>query len=195
MPAFTETKTLQSIEIFPALNVINVRHLNTTLRDGVKFNEQTEAKSYSTAQFSDFEMEVAPTGGTLADIVAGFSEAALNAASELPATLAAHAAALAAKDATIASLQAQIDAYTPPAPSASITRAQAKLALLQAGLLDAVQPAIDAITDSTQRRAAQIEWDDRLTFERTSGVLTNMATLLGMDGPQIDDLFALAATL
>jgi hypothetical protein len=61
MPTYTETRELVSIEIFPSLNVINTRHKVVTLKDGEKFQEQTEGKSYSTAQFSDFEMEVAPS--------------------------------------------------------------------------------------------------------------------------------------
>lgn len=77
----------------------------------------------------------------------------------------------------------------------SITRAQAKLALLGAGLLDDVQPAIDAITDPTQRAAAQIEWDDRLTFERTNPTLIALANAMGMSSEQLDALFAAGAQL
>lgn len=127
MPTFTETSTLQSLEIFPALNVINVKKLNTTLKDGVKFAEQVDAKSYSTAQFSDFETTVAPLGGTLAEIVAGFSQAALDAASALPATLA-------DKEAQIAALEMQIVALTPapitdPREAAKAARAAAVAAI------------------------------------------------------------------
>jgi hypothetical protein len=98
-----------------------------------------------------------------------------------------------------AAIQAQIAAEAEAKRLASIpqsvTRAQAKLALLQSGLLSQVQPAIDGIADATQRMAAQIEWDDRLTFERGNGALVNMATMLGMTPTQIDDLFILAGTL
>lgn len=95
---------------------------------------------------------------------------------------------------------ATIGDYVPPPPPpapvpASVTRAQAKLALLQSGLLDQVQPAIDGIADPVQKQAAQIEWDDRLTFERNAGALVAMASMLGMTDAQIDDLFRLAATL
>ena len=86
--------------------------------------------------------------------------------------------------------------HTPAVPvPQSVTRAQAKLALLQAGLLGSIQPAIDAISDATQRTASQIEWDDRLTFERSNGTLVTMATALGMTDAQIDALFIAAATL
>ena len=87
-------------------------------------------------------------------------------------------------------------AWVPYAPvPQSVTRAQAKLALLQAGLLGSIQPAIDAISDDTQRTASQIEWDDRLTFERSNGTLVTMATALGMSDAQIDALFIAAAAL
>ena len=77
----------------------------------------------------------------------------------------------------------------------SVTRAQAKLALLQAGLLSSVQPAIDSIPDATARTSAQIDWDDRLTFDRSNGSLVNMAAMMGMTDAQIDDLFITAAKL
>lgn len=78
---------------------------------------------------------------------------------------------------------------------ASITRAQAKLALLGAGLLDGVQAAIDAITDPVQRTAAQIEWDDRLTFDRSNPTLNALAAAMGLSTEQLDALFIAAAQL
>ena len=206
MTTFTETKVLQSLEIFPALNVINTRYKVTTLKDGVKFNEQVEAKSYSTSQFSDFEMEVAPTGGTLAEIVAGFSEAALTAASELPATLTAkqaemdealataqadHVAELAAKDAEIARLTALI-----PAPvivdgvPQTVTMRQTRLALLSAGLLDLVTEAV-----AGAGQAAQIEWEYASDVGRNATLIQSLAGVMGLTDEQLDGLFVLAATL
>ena len=206
MTTFTETKVLQSLEIFPALNVINTRYKVTTLKDGVKFNEQVEAKSYSTSQFSDFEMEVAPTGGTLAEIVAGFSEAALTAASELPATLTAkqaemdealataqadHVAELAAKDAEIARLTALI-----PAPvivdgvPQTVTMRQARLALLSAGLLDLVTETV-----AGAGQAAQIEWEYASDVGRNATLIQTLAGVMGLTDEQLDGLFVLAATL
>ena len=206
MTTLTETKVLQSLEIFPALNVINTRYKVTTLKDGVKFNEQVEAKSYSTSQFSDFEMEVAPTGGTLAEIVAGFSEAALTAASELPATLTAkqaemdealataqadHVAELAAKDAEIARLTALI-----PAPvivdgvPQTVTMRQTRLALLSAGLLDLVTEAV-----AGAGQAAQIEWEYASDVGRNATLIQSLAGVMGLTDEQLDGLFVLAATL
>lgn len=82
----------------------------------------------------------------------------------------------------------------PPVP-ASVTRRQAKQALLQAGLLDSVQPAIDAIPDATQRGLAQIEWDDSQEFERHRPMLIGLATAIGLTSEQIDELFIAAAGL
>lgn len=213
MTTFTETKVLQSLEIFPALNVINTRYKVTTLKDGVKFNEQVEAKSYSTSQFSDFEMEVAPTGGTLAEIVAGFSEAALTAASELPATLAAkqaeldtalataqaaHAAELAAVQAALAAKDEEIARLTAliPAPvivdgvPQTVTMRQARLALLSAGLLDLVTEAV-----AGAGQAAQIEWEYASDVGRNATLIQSLAGVMGLTDEQLDGLFVLAATL
>lgn len=86
-------------------------------------------------------------------------------------------------------------AYTPLIVPQVISRAQAKLALLGVGLLSAVQSAIDAVPDPAMRAAMQIEWDDRLTFERTNPTLIALATGLGMSSTQLDQLFIVGATL
>jgi hypothetical protein len=65
---------------------------------------------------------------------------------------------------------------------------QARLALLQAGLLDQVDA---AITDP----AARIEWEYATTVERNSSLVQSLASGLGLTEPQLDDLFTLAATL
>jgi len=98
--------------------------------------------------------------------------------------------------------QAEIEAAYPAALAAAqraaiqpITRAQAKAALIITGLIAQVQPAIDAIPDPLQRALAQNDWDERLHFERSNPTLSAMAAALGMTDAQLDDLFALAATL
>ena len=45
---------------------------------------------------------------------------------------------------------------------------QARLALLQAGLLDQVETALASIPDEVQRKAAQIEWEYATTVDRGS---------------------------
>lgn len=77
----------------------------------------------------------------------------------------------------------------------SVTRRQARQALLLAGLLDNVQPALDAIPDATQRRLMQIEWDDSQEFHRNRPALLALAGALGLNSSQIDQLFITAAGL
>lgn len=86
----------------------------------------------------------------------------------------------------------------PAAPSTvprSVTRRQARQALLLAGLLDAVQPAIDAIPDMVQRGLAQIEWDDSQEFERNRPLVASIGMALGLNSAALDDLFITASRL
>lgn len=82
-------------------------------------------------------------------------------------------------------------AWPPAAPQvpAKVTRRQARQALLLAGLLDKVQPAIDAIPDPQQRQLAQIEWDDSLDFERHRPLLIQLGYALGLDDAGLDAIF------
>lgn len=77
----------------------------------------------------------------------------------------------------------------------SVTRRQARQALLLAGVLADVQPAIDAIPDAAQRAMMQIEWDDSQTFERQRPSLIALASALGLTSEQLDGLFIQAASL
>lgn len=77
----------------------------------------------------------------------------------------------------------------------SVTRRQARQALLLAGLLDSVVPAIEAIPDAMQRRLAQIEWDDSQTYERQRPLVIQIGAALGLDAAGLDALFVHAATL
>lgn len=82
-----------------------------------------------------------------------------------------------------------------PVVPPKVTRSQARRALLLRGLLDQVQPAIDAIPDTTERRLAQIEWDDALDFERHNPLVVMIGQALGLDEAGLDDLFIFAAAL
>lgn len=83
-----------------------------------------------------------------------------------------------------------------PAPvPQSVTRRQARQALLIAGLLDDVQLAIDAIPDATQRRLAQIEWEDSLEFLRDRPLVIQIGAALGLDAAGLDQMFVNAASL
>ena len=76
----------------------------------------------------------------------------------------------------------------------SCTRRQGRLALLQAGQLDAVETAIAAITDPVQRMSAQIEYEAD-TWERANAFLQAMWAQLGGTPDELDDLFMSAVTL
>lgn len=91
----------------------------------------------------------------------------------------------------------ELPVYVAPPSSApqAVTRAQAKAALLIAGKLAQVQPAIDAITDPMQRGLVQIDWDDRLVFERGNPTLIALSSALGMDEAALDALFVAGAAL
>jgi hypothetical protein len=78
---------------------------------------------------------------------------------------------------------------------ASVTRRQARQALLLAGLLDDVPAALAAIPDPIQRALAQIEWEDSQVFERQRPLLVSLASALGLDEDALDDLFLQAAQL
>lgn len=92
--------------------------------------------------------------------------------------------------------------WAPPEPVAPVvvvpqvvTRRQARQALLLAGRLQDVQPAIDAMADPVQRGMVQIEWDDSQEFQRTRPTLIALATAIGMTAADLDDLFTQAAQL
>lgn len=82
------------------------------------------------------------------------------------------------------------DPADPPPIPAVVAKKQAKLALLQVGLLDTVEAAIAAAP-----RNVQIEWNDSETVQRNYLVTQMMVAQLGITDAQLDDLFTLAATL
>jgi hypothetical protein len=82
----------------------------------------------------------------------------------------------------------------PPVVPSRCTRRQGRLALLNAGKLDAVETAIDAIADPTAKRQAQIEYEAD-TWERSNPFLQSMWTALGGTSEELDALFTLAVTL
>ena len=82
----------------------------------------------------------------------------------------------------------------PPAPS-RVTMRQARLALLGVGLLDAVEPALAAIPDPVQRRAAEITWEYSAEVQRNNSLIAALGAGLGLNEQAIDQLFITAATL
>lgn len=88
----------------------------------------------------------------------------------------------------------EIDAARRAMVPQSCTRRQGRLALLQAGYLDAVETAIAAITDQVQRMSAQIEYEAD-TWERGNAFLQAMWAQLGGTPDELDALFMSAVTL
>lgn len=91
-----------------------------------------------------------------------------------------------------------VEEYVPTQPVISIpsfvTMRQARLALLQQGLLSQVQIAIDSLP-SPQKEAAQIEWDYSSEVHRNKPFVQLLSAALGLTEEQLDDLFVLASTL
>lgn len=71
----------------------------------------------------------------------------------------------------------------------SITRLQAKLQLLEIGLLDEVEDLV------AQDRKVQLYWKEADNFYRTDSILLGMATAIGLTDEQLDKLFIEASKL
>jgi len=86
----------------------------------------------------------------------------------------------------------------PPTPTmavpSSVTMRQARLALLQTGLLSQVNTTI-ANMPSPAGDAARIEWEFSSVVERNRPLVQSLVGALGITDAQLDDLFILAATL
>jgi hypothetical protein len=81
---------------------------------------------------------------------------------------------------------AEADARTPAVP-VSVSRFQAKAAMLQAGLLDQVELLIaggDAVT--------QLAWAEAVEYRRDSPLINSLAAAMDMTAEQVDDLFIAA---
>ena len=79
-----------------------------------------------------------------------------------------------------------------PAPiPTQVTMRQARLALLQSGLLQTVTNAIANGTDE----AMKIEWEYATEVDRDWPSLVTLASSLGMTDSDLDNLFVLAASL
>ena len=74
--------------------------------------------------------------------------------------------------------------------SASLSRAEFKLALLERGELDSVKAAMEA-PDADPR--AVILWEDANTFDRTNDDLLRLASDLGYTEADLDDIFGIGA--
>ena len=75
-----------------------------------------------------------------------------------------------------------------------VTMRQARLALLQNGMLTQVKDAVAAMPGAAGD-AARIEWEFSSTVERNRPLVQSLISALGLTESQLDDLFRLAATL
>lgn len=82
----------------------------------------------------------------------------------------------------------------PQAVPQSVTMRQARMALLQAGLLQTVNDAIAAMP-GIEGDAARIEWEFSSEVHRDKALVQSLAPTLRMTDAELDDLFTLAATL
>lgn len=78
----------------------------------------------------------------------------------------------------------------PAADVTTVTPAQAKVALFNAGLLDRVDAALVG-----SYRPIQIYWEAASSFERSHPYIQGIAALLGLSDAEVDTLFAQAALL
>ena len=78
----------------------------------------------------------------------------------------------------------------PPPPK--VTVRQARRALLEIGLLDDVEAAINNIPDELTRKKVKIDWEYASEVERSSEFVNLISTSLNMTKEQIDGLFKLA---
>lgn len=96
-------------------------------------------------------------------------------------------------------VQAAYAAHNPeaPAPAAvpkAVTMRQARLALLQAGKLTAVNDAVAGMQGAAGE-AARIEWEYSQEVQRDKALVLALAPVLGLSEAQLDALFIAASAL
>lgn len=84
----------------------------------------------------------------------------------------------------------ELDALIPM----EVSMRQARLAMLDAGIIASVDTAIAALP-SPQKEAAQIEWEYATTVRRDSTLVATLATSLGLTEQQVGNLFTAAGAI
>ena len=90
-----------------------------------------------------------------------------------------------------AAVVASFDPNAPDVPS-QVTPYQARMALLNAGMIDAVD---SLMANPETPRAAKLAWEYATVVERQSPFVESLGATLGLSEAQIDGLFAAAAQL
>lgn len=88
----------------------------------------------------------------------------------------------------------EVQPYVAPAPAvpAQVTMRQARLALLEAGLLSMVSTAINTLS-SPEKERALIEWEYSSAVRRDDPLIPLLAPALGLTDEDLDALFIAAA--
>ena len=176
--AFTETTSIQEIVILPLESNVQIKRRTVVQKDGEVVSIKDHYELYASGNAEAVAILQAQNTKGIAD------------ASVAIAAKATAESALAAKDATIASLQAQIAAYTPAPATTTVTARQIRLALTQVGLRNAVEAAVAAGDQATK------DWYEYANeFERSNPLVVAMGSALGVSEQGMAELFALAATL
>lgn len=81
-----------------------------------------------------------------------------------------------------------------PVPQ-QVTRRQALTVIKQMGLVPQIEAALDAITDTNQKIAAETYWQESLHFERDNELLISLAEGIGLTSEPLDNLFIQAGKL
>lgn len=79
---------------------------------------------------------------------------------------------------------------TPVAVPTTVTKRQAKLALLDSGILDDVETLVSSLD-----RGTRIEWEDSTEFHRDSPIISSLAKGLGLSEKDVDTLFLKASAM
>jgi hypothetical protein len=91
-------------------------------------------------------------------------------------------------------IQYDIEEYKKSIPI-QVTMRQARLALLNAGLLDDVEAAINNIENESIRRLIQIEWEYAIDIRRDWEALQIISQIMNISEEQLDELFLMASRL
>ena len=83
----------------------------------------------------------------------------------------------------------------PSSVPTKVTMRQARLALLQAGLLDQIEGALASIEDPIEKKTSEITWEYSIEVERTNPLVIRLTSIFGLSEEQVDNMFRQAIAL